>query len=100
MTDQLMDEALAKRAEELANERYPFPDDEPSFDTHLLQVGHADATLDALKVHLDGLKVLESLDHGAGCAMWDDLVQSTGMPCSCGLDQHIASLKELLGVSQ
>ena len=85
MTDQLPDDALYKRAESMY---------------YTGSYTAIDYIFDALKVHRDGLLLLMDLDHGVGCDMWGDLVQSTGMPCSCGLDQHIASLKQLLGVSQ
>jgi hypothetical protein len=53
----------------------------------------------ARSIHLKTLKVLEGLDHGAGCAMYDDLVQSTGMACTCGRDEHIALLRKEAGVT-
>jgi hypothetical protein len=60
---------------------------------------HFSATLHHLRIHLKTLKALEGLDHGAGCAMYDDLVQSTGMECTCGRDEHIALLRKEVGVT-
>jgi len=116
MTDQLTDEALAKRAEEIAKTVLPadtftleesFPDGWYSQDQSNRMNSYKFATLDALKVHRDGLRFMQQADHLTSCALY---VRDGSTPwrmgitaetkCSCGRDQHIASLRELLGVSQ
>lgn len=111
MTDQLTDEALAKRAEEIAKTVLPadtftleesFPDGWYSQDQSNRMNSYKFATLDALKVHRDGLRVLERCNHNLMCpALPLGKISSEEVgDCNCGLDQHIASLRELLGVSQ
>ena len=87
MTDQLTDDALYKRAESM------------------YYTGSYTAivySFDALQVHWDGLRVLERCNHNLMCpALPLGKISSEEVgDCNCGLDQHIASLRELLGVSQ
>ena len=106
MTDQLTDEYLAKRAEEIAMEVLPHDtgvDGLSSSEQNARRQSYKFATLSALKVHRDGLPYMQ---HKPTCNKWivddcgwhDTLDDKRG--CTCGLDQHIASLRELLGVSQ
>jgi len=103
MTDQLTDEYLEKRAARLSDDYarevlkgngWPGVTDKAK--------GFEFATLDALKVHRDGLRVLERCNHNLMCpALPLGKISSEEVgDCNCGLDQHIASLRELLGVSQ
>ena len=101
MTDQLTDEALAKRAEEIAKTVLPadtftleesFPDGWYSQDQSNRMNSYKFATLDALKVHRDGLRVLEE------CR--DAMLSNDVHGWVTDLDKHINSLKQLLGVSQ
>ena len=105
MTEQLTDEYLAKRAEAEAVKQYP-PIGNAEIDSLRMREAKAcyKATLSALKVHRESLKVLRGLPHRESCDLAQDLLYECGndynRPCSCGRDQHIASLRELLGVSQ
>lgn len=80
MTDQLTDDALYKLAESMY---------------YTGSYTAVDYIFDALKVHRDGLRVLLGLPHPHLCEKMLGRIH-----CDCGRDQHIASLKELLGVSQ
>ena len=108
MTEQLTDEYLAKRAEAEAVKQYP-PIGNAEIDSLRMREAKAcyKATLSSLKVHRDGLRVLEGLGHTRKCGIgWTSIFkaatqqQAPERPCSCGRDKQIASLRELLGVSQ
>ena len=107
MTDQLTDEYLEKRAGELTDKRFPkftnvYGKQNPHTLTKInLRNGFREATLDALKVHRDGLRVLERCNHNLMCpALPLGKISSEEVgDCNCGLDQHIASLRELLGLN-
>jgi len=104
------DEQLEKRAEALANERYPFPEDEPSWDTHMLQVAWSDATMSALEVHRQSYRLLMAYSinlHPFECDTNKFLVdlesgsepEFVDLPCTCGIDAHMATLRHLLGIA-
>ncbi len=101
MTDQLTDEYLEKRAEEIAKTVLPadtftlkevFPNGWYSEGQSNRMNSYKFATIDALKVHRDGLKVLEE------CR--DAMLSNDVHGWVTDLDKHINSLKQLLGVSQ
>lgn len=64
--------------------------------------GFQAATLEHLTIHRDTLAEVEELPHNILCpALPLGKISSEEVgDCNCGLDQHIASLRELLGVSQ
>ena len=110
MTDQLTDEYLEKRADKLTRDKYGDPvtcsdnahisELTKAISTNCNASGYWHATHDALKVHRESLRCLEGCPHYGSCRAADNHIHSTNNPCTCGLDQHIASLRELLGVSQ
>ena len=107
MTDQLTDEYLEKRAMDLARASHPADrtrHGEQHSELSIARRSCFDATLSALKVHRDGLKVLEGLRHSAECVYGREIMAGCDIGvetdcCSCGRDKQIASLKELLGVA-
>lgn len=98
------DEQLEKRAEELAqqwfNVKGPFIHParrEGSQDAYKF------ATLEALKVDRESLRLLEATSHPKDCdAAIADAFAASGIgmfiPCTCGLSTHIALLKSRLGI--
>lgn len=110
MTDQLTDEYLAKRAEAESLKTYCIDNAiskalvglslQPTVD-NVRAKAWAKARFADLKVHRDGLKVIEGLRHAAECVYGREIMAGCDIGvetdcCSCGRDKHIASLRELL----
>mgnify|MGYP003425299772 FL=1 len=57
-------------AEQLANEQYPFPEDEPSWDTHLLQTGYERAIEDVAQPIADERDELRQVLKDASELIW------------------------------
>lgn len=64
-------------------------------------VAYMRATIAALKVERESLKYMQHKDH---CALFDRravvLINPVVRGCDCGLDQHLALLRDRLGIKE
>lgn len=94
------DKQLEKRANRLSYVAGPGADEVSVDYMEAFDFAYARATLEALKVDRESLRLLHGRDHKSACKAHWNIIGGEPRQCTCGLDTHIALLKKRLGIEQ